>query len=239
MNWIRVHKADIEFWSGALALFCLLTYTLVHTGALLGTYIRPVAVGYIAATGIEVAVVSLSLRIGNLKKVGRDTAFFIAVLVAVVSVSALANMAEGHRVLYNAPFTVATFTNLDGIQAAVWFGSNGLISLVVMALSETIGSEVSTKVVASDSVPAPSESEVSADAPNISQPVENYSKPPKTIMPTSDLILNYISGVGEAGTTVKDIALGVGVSRATATKWVGRLVEQGVLSKNGKVKAIR
>lgn len=53
---------------GAVSLIALLLYTWTHTGALLARYVEPDKVGYICAFGVELAVVSLSLRIGDLRR---------------------------------------------------------------------------------------------------------------------------------------------------------------------------
>ena len=106
-------KNKIQIAAGVVSLAALLTYTLVHTGGLLARYVQPAAVGYVAALGIEIAIVSLSLRIGDLRRSGLDTRWFLFVLVSVVVVSALANVYEGFHTYYGQPLTVATVGQLD------------------------------------------------------------------------------------------------------------------------------
>jgi hypothetical protein len=137
-------KNKIQLAAGIISLAALLTYTLIHTGGLLARYIAPPAAGYAAALGIEIAIVSLSLRIGDLRKSSLDYRFFLFVLVSVVVVSALANITEGFHTYYNEPLTVTTVWQLDIIQAIVGLSATGLISLIVLALSEIIGSDVQT-----------------------------------------------------------------------------------------------
>ena len=139
-----MNKQNIQLGAGGLALVALLAYTLVHTGGLLARYIEPAFVGYVAAFGIELSVVGLSLRIGDLKRNKQKASFFVFVLVAVVFVSALANIAEGFAHQQGYMVTVATISQLDPIQAVIGLAATGLISLIVLALSEIIGTDIST-----------------------------------------------------------------------------------------------
>ena len=143
-------KNKIQLAAGVISLAALLTYTLIHTGGLLARYITPPWAGYVAALGIEIAIVSLSLRIGDLRKSGLNAGWFLFVLVSVVVVSALANVYEGFHTYYGQPLTVATVGNLDAIQAAIGLAATGLISLIVLALSEIIGSDVQTIAAAAE-----------------------------------------------------------------------------------------
>lgn len=140
-------KQTIELIGGVIALISLLAYTWLHTGALLARYIHPWQAGYVAAFGIEVAVVGLSLRIGDLKRSKQDARFFVGVLLAVVIVSAFANIAEGFAALNNDTLlTVATVKSLDPIQAVIGLTATGLISVIVLAMSEIIGTDITTAV---------------------------------------------------------------------------------------------
>lgn len=140
-------KQTIELIGGMVALFSLLTYTWLHTGALLARYIEPSQAGYVAAFGIEVAVVGLSLRIGDLKRSKQDARFFVGVLIAVVIVSAFANIAEGFAALNSDTLlTVETVQSLDPIQAVIGLTATGLISVIVLAMSEIIGTDITTAV---------------------------------------------------------------------------------------------
>lgn len=139
-------STKLQIIAGSVSLTALLAYTLVHTGGLLATYVAPWQVGYIAAFGIELAVVSLSLRIGDLKRSGQDFRFFMFVLVSVVVVSALANISQGFAVAHKAEMTLANISQLDAIQAIIGLTATGLISLIVLALSEIIGVDVNAVV---------------------------------------------------------------------------------------------
>jgi hypothetical protein len=139
-------KSKAQIGVSVLALLALLTYTLVHTGGLLARYVHPPIVGYVAAFGIEAAVVSLSLRIGELRRSKQSTGFFIFVLIAVVIVSAVANIAEGFTAVQGERLTVNTIRQLDPIQAFIGLAATGLISLIVLALAEILGTDVETIV---------------------------------------------------------------------------------------------
>lgn len=128
---------------GAVSLVALLLYTWTHTGALLARYVEPDKVGYICAFGVELAVVSLSLRIGDLRRSGQTAGLFVGVLVAVLVVSALANIAEGYAAMYDGQLlTLDRIHTLDRLQALFGLSATGLISVIVFALSDIIGSDV-------------------------------------------------------------------------------------------------
>lgn len=132
----------IQLCTSVIALLALLAYTFVHTGALLSAYIAPWWVGYIAAFGVETSVVSLSLRIGELKRARQNALFFSCVLCAVVFVSALANVAAGYEHSEQVRLTLRGLAALDPAQAVIGFASTALISLIVFAISEIIGVDV-------------------------------------------------------------------------------------------------
>ena len=139
-------KAKIQIGVTVLSLLALLTYTLVHTGGLLARYVHPAVIGYVAAFGIEAAVVSLSLRIGELRRTKQSPGFFLFVLIAVVVVSAVANIAEGFTAVQGAALTLATVRSLDPVQAFIGLSATGLVSLIVLALAEILGTDVETAV---------------------------------------------------------------------------------------------
>lgn len=136
----------IQLIVGIVSLVALLAYTLAHTGALLAQYVQLPLIGYVAALGIELSIVSLSLRIGELRKTRQSAGFFYFVLVSVVIVSAVANVAEGFHVAYGERLTLASVGKLDLLQAAIGVTATGLISLIVLALSEIFGTDVSHTV---------------------------------------------------------------------------------------------
>ncbi|MBK8905472.1 MAG: helix-turn-helix domain-containing protein [Anaerolineaceae bacterium] len=143
-------KAKVQIGATILSLLALLTYTLVHTGGLLARYVHPAIIGYVAAFGIEAAVVSLSLRIGELRRTKQSTGFFLFVLIAVVVVSAVANIAEGFTAVQDEALTLATVRTLDPVQAFIGLSATGLVSLIVLALAEILGTDVETAVKQAD-----------------------------------------------------------------------------------------
>lgn len=139
-------KTKIQIGVSIISLLALLTYTLVHTGGLLARYVQPTFVGYVAAFGIEASVVGLSLRIGDLRRTKQSIWFFMFVLVAVVAVSAIANIAEGFTTVQGEALTLTSIRSLDPLQAFIGLAATGLVSLIVLALSEIIGTDVDTAV---------------------------------------------------------------------------------------------
>lgn len=139
-------KAKLQILIGLFSLTGLLAYTWTHTGGLLAGYVRLEFVGYLSAGGIELSIVGLSLRIGELRKSNVNPKFLVSTLIAVVVVSALANISEGFAVKFGEPLTLANLGQLDIVQAIVSVAATGLISLVTLALSEIVGSDVSAAV---------------------------------------------------------------------------------------------
>lgn len=138
-------------WTG-ICLFTLLVYTFFHTGALLGEYVRPRAVGYIAAFGIEAGIIGMSVRIGQLLREGKSAASWLSLiwqgitLLFVLGVSAVANVAEGFAVKYGEDFTMAAVSQLDGVQVVVGLLATALIPVVVLSMSEIVSGEVKEAV---------------------------------------------------------------------------------------------
>ena len=132
-------KFTMQIMITAVALVLVLVYNFVHTGGLLASYVAPWWIGYVAAVGIELAVVGLSLQIGRRRRDKEATGFFYFVLIAVVVVSALANMSQGHLQRYQTDITVETVTTIDVIQAVVGVAATALLSLIVMAMAEIVG----------------------------------------------------------------------------------------------------
>ncbi|MBK7178356.1 MAG: hypothetical protein IPH82_14420 [Chloroflexi bacterium] len=73
-------KENIQIGITILFALGVIDLHLVHTGGLLARYVDPPAIGYVAAFGIEAAVVSLSLRIGELRRSKQSTGFFYSCL---------------------------------------------------------------------------------------------------------------------------------------------------------------
>lgn len=133
-----------------VALLLVLVYNFVHTGGLLASYVTPPAVGFVAAVGIELSVVGLSLQIGRRKHDKQDAGFFYFVLVSVVIVSALANVAQGHLQRYGNDITIDSLTTIDIIQGIIGIAATALLSLIVMAMAEIVGQFIERDVVVPD-----------------------------------------------------------------------------------------
>ncbi len=127
---------------GLVSLVGVLAYNWTHTGGLLASYVRPEFVGYVAAAGIELAVVGLSLRIDELRRANNAATFHLATLGAVVIVSAIANVAQGYLVKFGQELTSTNIVRLDAVQVVVSLSATGLLSLVVFALAEVVGHDI-------------------------------------------------------------------------------------------------
>ena len=146
---IRRFRDDIQTGAAILATSLLLLYTWFHTGSLLARYIVIWPIGYVAAAGIEVAIVSLSLRLGQVGWKAQGTAVYKAALIMALVVSALANIAEGYAAMYTptgakapALLTWKTLWRIDIVQGVLGIAATGLISILVYALADGIGGDV-------------------------------------------------------------------------------------------------
>lgn len=158
---------------GIISLVGLLSYTFVHTGNLLASYVDPQWIGFMAALGIELSIVGLSMRIGELKRSGLSYRFFAFTLIAVVVVSALANIAQGFQVKFGEALTIINWNKLDIVQVVVSIAATGLISLVTLALSEIVGQDVATAQKASQ--------KKAVEMPVIPSPYTQEEKPAQVI----------------------------------------------------------
>ncbi len=231
-------KGKLQIAAGAISLAALLTYTLVHTGGLLAGYVRPAIVGYVAALGIELAIVSLSLRLGDLRKANQHTGFFYFVLVSVVIVSALANIAEGFQVAQGERLTLATVQHLDAVQAVIGLAATGLISLIVLALSEIVGSDVQSVTILAEHerkttgrIERTTVQIETAESSNLSNlELANVARlGAKSV--ALDALLAYLSNNPTA--SLAEAGVAIGRSKSTVGNYVEELVAAGRLRKNG------
>lgn len=243
-------KAKVQIGVTVLSLLALLTYTLVHTGGLLARYVHPAVIGYVAAFGIEAAVVSLSLRIGELRRSKQSTGFFLFVLVAVVVVSAVANIAEGFTAVQGEQLTSRTIQQLDPVQAFIGLSATGLVSLIVLALAEILGTDVETAVKQAErerkrlpgSVSVTTETAVQTDVPDQPNTDEAASiERARAIKAEKDAIskteamntlLNFVDGNPEA--SLSHIGQHIDRSKTTVANYVRELERDGRLSRNGE-----
>lgn len=240
-------KAKIQIGVTILSLLTLLTYTLVHTGGLLARYVHSPLVGYVAAFGIEAAVVSLSLRIGELRRSKQSPGFFLFVLVAVVVVSAVANIAEGFTAVQGEALMLATVRTLDPIQAFIGLAATGLVSLIVLALAEILGTDVETAVKLAEQkrkrqTDKPSKHETietptatSNTDPTISLERARAAKAERDATDKTtalNALLVYVNDYPEA--SLSEIGQVIGRSKTTVSNYVRELKGNGRLQRNGK-----
>jgi len=237
-------KAKIQIVAGAVSLACLLLYTWVHTGGLLAGYVQPAVVGYVAAAGVELAVVSISLRIADLKKSQTSTRFFMFVLVSVVAVSALANVAEGFKTAQGEHMTLSTVQRLDILQAFIGLSATGLVSLIVLALSEIVGQDVNVAVNLAE---RERQRSVKAEQRKVSTTVEfDGSLTPfeqaraelngqreRTKSEVLDILVDILGDEPDIG--VSELAQRVNKSRTTIYGYLAELEQSGRIHRNGRL----
>lgn len=209
----------LQITCGIVALLCLLLYTWWHTGALLARY-SPWFIGYPAAFGIELAVVSLSFRIGQ----ARHAKFFYFVLVAAVIVSALANVAEGFYTVKGVALTTATIDRLDALQWIIAIAATGLISLIVLALAEIVGSDATS---AAPAAPVSIPVQAVTIAPPVSvTPAAEVVDAPAIVNDTPPVMSNYDAACvwlsGHPNAKPADLAAEFAISPRTASRWLDK-----------------
>jgi hypothetical protein len=211
-------------------------------------------VGYVAALGIELSIVGLSLRIGDLKRSGLDARFFVVTLIAVVTVSALANVAMGYAVKFGEPLTVVNVGQLDIVQAVVSLAATGLISLVTFALAELVGQDVSAAVKVSSKpakVSSPVSNVTALTVPDMPSDVSNTAELDTAIVTIGqaravksdsdtaakaaalDTLIGHLSNHPDA--TVTELARLVNRSRQTVYNYLDELEQAGKVHRNGQI----
>lgn len=135
-------KDDMLFALTLLALIFFLIYNFFHTAAAMARYVNPPFIGYVAALGVEIAIVVLSIRIGDLRTQKKSAFMQFGILIGALSVSTLANLTEGFQVAYNQNFTINAFYALDQAQIVISIAMTALISFLVFMLTETISADV-------------------------------------------------------------------------------------------------
>lgn len=231
-------KAKVQLTVGIISLIALLIYTLAHTGALLSRYVTPGYIGYICALGIEMSIVSLSLRIGDLRKSQQSTAFFLFVLVSVVVVSAIANVSEGFSTMYQEQLTLSNVRQLDFVQSLIGVTSTGLISLIVLALAEIVGTDVTqtVKLVEKERNKKVSLTVESGENVTDSETIETarQAKMLQDSVTRSERLDSIVTALSlNPQMDVTELASQVGVSRQTVYRDLGELQQVGKVHKNG------
>lgn len=115
----------------------LLSYTFIHTGAVLARYINPPILGYMAAGGVEGLIMVLSWRRAFRAESTSSITFTLA---TVLVISAIANLYEGYAVKEGQELTVSNLATLDPIQAVVGMLVTFTIPFLVFKAGEVMGS---------------------------------------------------------------------------------------------------
>lgn len=232
MNKRTEQRTQMTF--AVLALIGLLAYTFVHTGGLMSRYIQPAFVGYMAAFGVELAVAGISFRLASLKRKQLTSRSLLFILISALFVSALANISEGYSVRYGEPLTWANLGDIDYIQAVIGIAATGLISLMVFAISETIGVDVETVVRQTEREQRQAEQGKQTEpepqvAPVIETEVQTQGEQGERSY--RDDVFAILNQGEQLGPT--EMARRIGTTKATAHKWIQ--VWQGEhLQANGK-----
>lgn len=114
----------------------LLSYTFIHTGAVLARYINPWQLGYVAALGIEGLIAVLSWRRAFKAEATKTVSITLGI---VLVISAVANLYEGYAVKEGQELTLSSLGNLDPIQAGVGVLVTAVIPFLVFMAGEVMG----------------------------------------------------------------------------------------------------
>lgn len=220
-----------------LALVAVLSYTFAHTGALLARYIKPELLGYVAAAGVELTVIAMSLQfngLGDSGKSGFSKALFLFVFVATLTVSALANVSEGFRVSMGVEMTSVTFRQIDPVVAIIGVSATGLLSLVTMSLAELLGDSFGVVSSLASGIANTTRQNTSA---NVSPDTLSTGRQ-KAIdakRASKEEAINTMVDILRANPDISktDLSHQVGKSRATVNNYLAELTEQGVIERNG------
>lgn len=221
-------ETNVMLYGAIIAVVCLLSYTFVHTGAVLARYIHPWGFGYICAFGIEMIVALISYKLSILRKWQTwRTLTLLFILIAALCVSAVANVYEGYYIKYGVELSRENIGEIDKIQAFVGLTATGLISLLVFAVSEIIGNDADT--IAKLNTREQRKVEQAEQKPST---VQTNSEPVQTPVLTDyrDAVFSYLNTAYTNGNTpnsidkipVRQTAEIVGCSPATASKHIKR-----------------
>jgi len=202
VTWFSANKRDLQTALAALAMVLILVYTFWHTAALLASYVTPAPVGWIAALGIEAAVVALSLRAGAYKKT----------LAAALIVSAIANIERGAREsgLATGGLTLASVGGIDWLQAVIGIAATALLSVLVFRLADIVSHDAQgqSKKAATTETPVDPMQTPETDEPAFellpqSQAVVNAST---SLVAAPSIMLECPNGCGWKGRTPQSLA---------------------------------
>lgn len=209
-------EQNLKLLVAIVSLFGLLTYTWVHTSALLARYVHPWYVAYIAAFSIEIAIAGMTWRLA--RKQGRST-FLLFALIAALTISAGANVYEGYVTRYGEQLTIDKLGQIDPIQAIIGLSATALISLMVFAISDIIGDDVVRVTRQTESKKRAEQKERQPE-----QLVKQAKQQPEQGEYKS-AIFKLLANKPELGPTA--IANEVKCSKATASKWANAYKQNG------------
>jgi hypothetical protein len=231
----RQTEQIIQLTIVVIALVTMLAYTFVHTGGLLARYVRPGLVGYVAAFGIELLVAGISLRLATLKQAQTSSRSLLFILAFALTVSALANIAEGYHTMYLKPLTWSNIGDIDLIQALIGIAATGLISVMVFAASEVIGSDIDVIVKRVEKERKKAERNEQPELPRPEQPEHGQTGDEQQAEQKDgsfqETIYRILNTGERPGPT--ELARRTGASKATASKWI-KTWESEQLNGNGK-----
>lgn len=153
----------------------LLSYTFVHTGAVLARYIEPKIFGYIAAFGIEGLVAVLSWRKSFRAKASKNINITLAIVLAI---SAMANVYEGYVVKFGIELTIKRLYEIDLIQALVGTMVTAMIPFLIFVAGEIMGRSIEdiSRIITADDTKEKVDREAKAICEYCDQELKN-SKP--------------------------------------------------------------
>lgn len=124
-------------------MIALLQYNWSHTAAMFGNYIHSSLSAGFAAFGVELAVIWLSWRLGQLKNF--EGRVFLSVpgitLIAVIIMSMVANWSEGFKVKHGVALTSTTIQAVDWMDIVFGVVATVFASAIVFALSEVLSGD--------------------------------------------------------------------------------------------------
>lgn len=186
-------------------LFCLLSYTFVHTGNVLAGFVRPSWIGFVAAFGIELLVALMAWRYAQAKRSERTDKFLRFALIATLFVSALANLTEGFHVRYQTDLSWAEITQIGVTQFVIAVAMTGLIPVLVFAVTDLLASDVNKYV---KQVQPKANKELVEDE--------------QTANSVQNLVFALLQ---EREHTVTELSNHLGIAKSTASKWRSKFFE--------------
>jgi DNA-binding transcriptional ArsR family regulator len=230
-------KAQIQMVLSLLALVAMLGYTFWHTGTLLSRYINPWWLGFVAAAGVELTVVAMSIHFDLLSDRDKSLlskALFLFVFTSTLAVSAMANVSEGFYTAKGLTLTMSTFGQIDPVQAVIGISATGLLSICVMSLAEMLGDSFSVMLGIVSDVGKLARQHgcvaASLDGFDVGRGIAHDT----ARVSKQQAIAAMLSLLADRPNINKtELAAAIGKSRATVGNYLAELTAAGVISGNG------